>query len=405
MELPKAVQTIIHLLERNGYEAYAVGGCVRDLFLHRVPKDWDVTTSAPPEAVKGIFHRTVDTGIKHGTVTVLMGGEGYEVTTYRIDGVYSDFRHPEDVHFTTALEEDLKRRDFTINAMAYDGEGRVVDLFGGRKDLQDSVIRAVGVAEERFTEDALRILRAFRFSAELGFTIEEKTLAAAGKLAGNLRFISRERVREELTKLLVSPHPDRIRDLYRIGAINDIYPAYPEEDGPLLAALNALPPDPVLRYAALFYCGADRAEERAALGEQVITELRFDNATKNRVVKLLALSDTAPSAEPYAVRCILSRAGEELFPLLVQLLQAVSKKEDPVFDEMLREGEAVIQRGECISVSQLKINGTELLSLGTAPGKAVGETLKKLLEEVLKAPEKNEKETLAALVSAWNKTK
>ena len=174
-QIPSKVETIINILETAGCEAYAGGGCVRDTLLGRTPNDWDITTSARPEQVKELFHRTVDTGLAHGTVTVLMDKEGFEVTTYRVDGEYEDGRHPKEVTFTASLEEDLKRRDFTINAMAYNHRKGLVDLFDGQKDLEGKVIRCVGDPLERFTEDALRIMRAVRFSAQLGFSIEEES--------------------------------------------------------------------------------------------------------------------------------------------------------------------------------------------------------------------------------------
>ena len=194
IRLPGTVKTILNTLHHAGYEAYAVGGCVRDSLLHRVPDDWDITTSARPEQVKALFSHTVDTGIEHGTVTVLIGSKTHEVTTYRIDGKYEDCRHPENVTFTASLKEDLKRRDFTINAMAYNEEEGLIDLYGGLKDLEAGVIRCVGPAEERFSEDALRILRAVRFSAQLDFSIDRDTLAGVILLAPNLEKISAERI-------------------------------------------------------------------------------------------------------------------------------------------------------------------------------------------------------------------
>ena len=196
--LPDDVKKIIETLEQNGYEGYAVGGCVRDSILGRMPNDWDITTSASPQQVKNLFLRTVDTGIQHGTVTVLMGKEGYEVTTYRVDGEYEDGRHPKEVTFTASLEEDLRRRDFTINAMAYNDREGLVDIFGGRADIENKVIRCVGESAERFGEDALRIMRAVRFSAQLGFTVDQDTAAAAKELAGTLAKISAERIQAEL---------------------------------------------------------------------------------------------------------------------------------------------------------------------------------------------------------------
>ena len=225
IQIPRQVEQIIEKLNENGYEAYAVGGCVRDTLLGRVPEDWDITTSARPDQVKKLFRRTIDTGIQHGTVTIMMDRNGYEVTTYRIDGEYEDGRHPKQVEFTKNLLEDLRRRDFTINAMAYSHETGIVDAFGGMEDLELGVIRCVGEAMERFTEDALRILRAIRFSAQLGFAIEEQTWDAISVIAPNLAKVSRERVQMELTKLLCSKHPERIREVYETGISQYVSPA------------------------------------------------------------------------------------------------------------------------------------------------------------------------------------
>ena len=217
IQIPEKVNKIIRTLAAAGHEAYAVGGCVRDAVLGREPADWDITTSASPMEVKALFCRTIDTGIRHGTVTVMLGQEGFEVTTYRVDGTYEDCRHPKEVQFTKSLLEDLKRRDFTINAMAYNDAEGLVDAFDGTGDLEKGIIRCVGKAEERFTEDALRMMRAVRFSAQLGFSLEEQTRAAIGKLCGNLRRVSAERIQTELVKLLTSPHPERLREAWETG--------------------------------------------------------------------------------------------------------------------------------------------------------------------------------------------
>lgn len=217
MKLPEQVSYIIHRLEEHGYEAYAVGGCVRDVMLGREPEDWDITTSAKPLQVKEIFPRTIDTGIQHGTVTVMVDHVGYEVTTYRIDGEYQDGRHPKEVAFTSNLHMDLERRDFTINAMAYNDQEGLVDVFDGMGDLQRKMIRCVGDAGQRFDEDALRMLRAVRFSGQLGFSIQEDTRTAILERAHHLEKISAERIRVELTKLLVSPGAGQIREAYRTG--------------------------------------------------------------------------------------------------------------------------------------------------------------------------------------------
>lgn len=217
MNIPEPARMIIDRLNEHGYEAYVVGGCVRDMILKREPGDWDITTSARPEQVKALFTRTLDTGIQHGTVTIMVGKEGYEVTTFRVDGDYTDGRHPDTVTFTPSLEEDLKRRDFTINAMAYNHNTGLVDIFGGREDIARKVIRCVGNPTERFTEDALRILRAIRFSAQLGFEIEDATRQAITEIAPNLIHVSKERIQVELTKLLLSDRPQTMKLVYETG--------------------------------------------------------------------------------------------------------------------------------------------------------------------------------------------
>lgn len=224
ISLPEKVEYILEEFHRNGFEAFAVGGCVRDSLLGRIPEDWDITTSATPAEIKGLFRRTVDTGISHGTVTVLLEKDGFEVTTYRIDGEYEDSRHPKTVEFTRNLKEDLARRDFTINAMAYNSTTGLVDLFDGMEDLKQRRIRCVGAATERFEEDALRILRAFRFAAQLNFEIEEETLKAAETLVWKLKDISAERIREELNKLLLSKHPYRLLYAQQAGLTAVVLP-------------------------------------------------------------------------------------------------------------------------------------------------------------------------------------
>ena len=226
IHLPEDVKAILHTLQEAGYEAYAVGGCIRDSLLGRRPDDWDITTSAKPQETKALFGKTIDTGIQHGTVTVMRHGRGYEVTTYRVDGEYEDGRHPKEVTFTASLKEDLRRRDFTVNAMAYNEEDGLVDLFGGRQDLEQKIIRCVGEANERFEEDALRIMRAVRFSAQLGFSIEERTKEAIRGHAERLRQVSAERIQVELTKLVISPNPDFLRIAWETGITAVVLPEF-----------------------------------------------------------------------------------------------------------------------------------------------------------------------------------
>ena len=224
IELPEKVKQIINTIQAAGFEAYAVGGCVRDSLLGRVPDDWDITTSAKPQQIKELFPRTIDTGIQHGTVTVMLQKEGFEVTTYRIDGKYEGSRHPKEVTFTANLTEDLKRRDFTINAMAYNETEGLIDIFDGKGDIERKLIRCVGEAKERFKEDALRMMRAVRFSAQLGYDIEKNTKDAIKELAPTLKNISAERIQTELIKLVISPNPDYLRIAYETGVTAVILP-------------------------------------------------------------------------------------------------------------------------------------------------------------------------------------
>ena len=226
MQIPEKVKDIIEKLEQNGYEGYAVGGCVRDSVLGRVPEDWDITTSAKPEEIKRLFRKTIDTGIAHGTVTVMMDGEGFEVTTYRVDGDYVDHRHPKTVTFTPNLEEDLKRRDFTMNAMAYNPREGIVDLFGGMDDIQKGCIRCVGNPSERFSEDALRMLRGVRFAGQLGFTLEKETKEGIRLLADTIARVSAERIQVELTKLLLSKEPEKLLLAEETGLCHVILPEF-----------------------------------------------------------------------------------------------------------------------------------------------------------------------------------
>ena len=267
LELPEKVRQIIEQIQKHGFEAYAVGGCVRDSLLGRTPDDWDITTSAKPQEVKAIFPRTIDTGIEHGTVTVMMGKEGFEVTTYRIDGAYLDGRHPESVEFSSNLVEDLKRRDFTINAMAYNPDRGIVDAFDGIGDLERKIIRCVGVPQERFDEDALRIMRAVRFSAQLGFEIDGPTKEAITEKVQQLENISAERIQMELVKILVSDHPEYMRLACDLGITAVVLPEYDRirgvsqqtpnhiydvEEHTLRAMMNIVP-DKVLRLTMLMH--------------------------------------------------------------------------------------------------------------------------------------------------------
>ena len=436
IQLPEKVNTIIQTLQEHGYEAYAVGGCVRDSLLGREPGDWDITTSASPEETKKLFARTVDTGIEHGTVTVLLGKEGFEVTTYRIDGKYEDSRHPTEVIFTRNLREDLLRRDFTINAMAYNDTEGIVDIFGGMDDLKRKIIRCVGNARERFGEDALRIMRGVRFAAQLGFSLEKGTKEAMTELAPTLEKISAERIQTELVKLLVSDSPELIREAYHLGITAVILPEFDEMmrtgqetkyhrydvgEHTVQAVCN-VPPDKVLRLTMLLhdvakpemktvdadgtahFKGHDiRGEQKA---KEILRRLKFDNDTIHKVTKLVRWHDYRMPAEKKNVRKAMSKISAELFPmyLLVKradiLAHSMYRREEELenLSGLQKCYEEIVADHECVSLKQLAVTGTDLIGIGMKPGKQIGEVLNKLLRIVLEYPEFNNKEHLLRFV-------
>ena len=436
IQLPEKVNTIIQTLQEHGYEAYAVGGCVRDSLLGREPGDWDITTSASPDETKKLFARTVDTGIEHGTVTVLLGKEGFEVTTYRIDGKYEDSRHPTEVIFTRNLREDLLRRDFTIYAMAYNDTEGIVDIFGGMDDLKRKIIRCVGNARERFGEDALRIMRGVRFAAQLGFSLEKETKEAMTELAPTLEKISAERIQTELVKLLVSDSPELIREAYHLGVTAVILPEFDEMmrtgqetkyhrydvgEHTVQAVCN-VPPDKVLRLTMLLhdvakpemktvdadgtahFKGHDiRGEQKA---KEILRRLKFDNDTIHKVTKLVRWHDYRMPAEKKNVRKAMSKISAELFPmyLLVKradiLAHSMYRREEELenLSGLQKCYEEIVADHECVSLKQLAVTGTDLIGIGMKPGKQIGEVLNELLRIVLEYPEFNNKEHLLRFV-------
>ena len=436
IQLPEKVNTIIQTLQEHGYEAYAVGGCVRDSLLGREPGDWDITTSASPDETKKLFARTVDTGIEHGTLTVLLGKEGFEVTTYRIDGKYEDSRHPTEVIFTRNLREDLLRRDFTINAMAYNDTEGIVDIFGGMDDLKRKIIRCVGNARERFGEDALRIMRGVRFAAQLGFSLEKETKEAMTELAPTLEKISAERIQTELVKLLVSDSPELIREAYHLGITAVILPEFDEMmrtgqetkyhrydvgEHTVQAVCN-VPPDKVLRLTMLLhdvakpemktvdadgtahFKGHDiRGEQKA---KEILRRLKFDNDTIHKVTKLVRWHDYRMPAEKKNVRKAMSKISAELFPmyLLVKradiLAHSMYRREEELenLSGLQKCYEEIVADHECVSLKQLAVTGTDLIGIGMKPGKQIGEVLNELLRIVLEYPEFNNKEHLLRFV-------
>lgn len=414
IEIPKQVEWILTQLNHHGYEAFAVGGCVRDTLLLKVPEDWDITTSAKPEQVKEIFLRTIDTGIKHGTVTVLKNHVGYEITTYRIDGEYEDGRHPKEVAFTTDLQEDLKRRDFTINAMAYSHETGVVDLYGGMTDLEKKIIRCVGDATERFTEDALRILRAIRFSAQLGFSIEKGTYDVLADIAPNLAHVSKERIQVELTKTLLSEHPERILLADETGMSPYISKTFPKvmvnirnaaergkgqcghsaalDAATWLRAAAGLRQDKAVRFAAFLYTVGETD------AKAVLKELRMDNDTVNKVKTLVHWLPIPLSDEPPLIRKVMSSMSEELFDALLELKNVMLPDTEQSVERAKELSRSIREAGDCLRLKDLAVNGSDLMKAGMKPGQELGEKLLELFELVLKYPEYNTKDYLLTLV-------
>lgn len=421
IRIPAPAEEIIEKLNEHGYEAYVVGGCVRDMLLGREPGDWDITTSALPEQVKQVFRRTVDTGIQHGTVTVMIGNEGYEVTTYRIDGEYLDGRHPNSVEYTSSLTEDLKRRDFTINAMAYNRKVGFVDEFGGVEDLKKGVVRCVGDPMDRFTEDALRILRAIRFSAQLGFSIEGHTFDAIRVIAPNIKHVSKERIQTELTKLLLSAHPEHISLVYETGISPYVSKAFHEvfHEARCRQIPVSITPVKSMRWAALLRkCPEDQAV-------RILKDLKLDNDTIYRVRTLVAWQGRRIEPDPYPVRLAMSRMEPELFDDLLDFKTCLAKaamgrqegmdrtegmekwpekgmgegmEERPETPDELERIRNLVheirQSGDCISLKNLAVSGHHIMAAGVKPGKEVGETLARLLDLVLEEPGRNTREYL-----------
>ncbi len=443
IEMPDNANRIITTLEAAGYEAYIVGGCVRDAVLGRIPGDWDITTSARPEQVKELFKRTIDTGIKHGTVTVMFDKEGYEVTTYRIDGEYTDHRRPDEVQFTSSLDEDLKRRDFTINAMAYSHKDGIIDIFGGIEDLNNKVIRAVGNPGDRFDEDALRILRAIRFAGQLGFDIERDTKTAMIVRAEHLTKISAERIRVELVKLLTSAHPEKLIDAYVMGITNYILPEFDRmmerpQNNPYhlynvgvhsIEAVKNIEPDEALRIAALLhdvgkpdsyvvgedgidhFYGHDKKGQEIA--KDILKRLRFDNETIKLVTKLISWHDYALSSLPSkkTFRKALNKMGADFFPTLIKIKKADMAAQSDyrleerrnVLDGLCRMYEEIMTEKDCLTIKDLAVNGSDLIAVGVKPGERMGQILQYLLDKVLDEPRLNDKNILLNMVNEYLK--
>lgn len=399
INMPAQAAKVIKTLEEHGFEAYIVGGCVRDSILGRTPGDWDITTSASPQEVKEIFEHTVDTGIEHGTVTVLMNHEPYEVTTYRVDGKYEDHRRPNEVHFTKSLKEDLLRRDFTINAMAYNEQEGIVDLFGGMDDIRSGIIRCVGNPADRFAEDALRMLRAVRFSAQLGYDIDKDTAAAIEELAGTIAAVSKERIHTEIGKTIMSSHPEYIEKACRLGITPVVFGEFDRIDDKELSykLIKKMPMQIAFRYAALLFAAGEQGTRR------MLRELKLDNATVDLAVILVKYHGIQLTENEYIIRCTASKTGaDRLHDILKFEKLFYETAGDTVSAHMAAEEDRILglieARKECLSIHELAINGSDLISMGMQPGRQLGIMLDQCLEYVLAAPEDNTYDTLKELV-------
>ncbi len=395
MNIPKQVIYIIEHLQKNGFEGFIVGGCVRDYLLGFEPKDFDITTDAMPQDIKNIFNHTIDTGIEHGTVTVVLDRQNFEVTTYRIDGEYKDNRRPENVIFSKKIDEDLSRRDFTMNAIAYNINKGFIDPFNGREDIKNKLIKGVGNADIRFKEDALRMMRGVRFSAQLGFNIEEKTFLAIKENNKLIENISVERIRDEFLKLIKSDYIEKLSLLqetnlykYFIPEIEPIFKNYKKN----ILILKKLSKD--LRLAFLL---SHLTEKEVEL---ILKRLRLDNKTIKEIKTIITYFNYDFKEDRIETRKFLCEIGEvELFKKILEIKFCISliennlvqcKKYDNIYDEI----EETIRKNQCFSLKTLAITGNDLKEIGIINGKEIGELLKKALNLVLEQPNKNNKEIL-----------
>ncbi len=442
IRVPRDAEAILRRLNAAGYSAYVVGGCVRDSLLGLTPKDWDICTSARPEEIKEALAgwHLVDTGLKHGTVTAVLNHVPYEVTAYRLDGVYTDHRHPDSVTYVTDLLSDLKRRDFTVNAMAFHPEEGIIDAFGGRADLEKRLIRCVGDPGARFGEDALRILRALRFAAVYGFDIEARTAAAARRMVGDLDRVAGERIRAEMAKLLCGSAAEGI-----LRAYPDVMTAVFPELAPMVGfdqhspwhrydvwehtvrAVGNVAPEETLRWAMLFHDsgkpGAYRADETgrghfyghqkgsALIAEAAFARLHMDTATRDRALLLIEHHDTDLAPEPKRIRRQMNRWGADVLRQLIEVRRADRLAAGVVPPEeveaqaaaMSAALDAVLASDPCVTLKQLAVTGADLLSIGMAPGKALGETLQALLEAVMSEEVPNEQDALLDLARSMKR--
>ncbi|HDK7138854.1 TPA: HD domain-containing protein [Clostridium botulinum] len=442
IEIPKGVKYIINTLQENDYEAYIVGGAVRDSLLERKVNDWDITTSANPQEVVNIFenlgYKIIPTGLKHGTVTILISSIGYEVTTFRVDGEYEDNRHPKEVKFTSNLREDLKRRDLTINAMAYNDKIGLVDYFHGLEDLNNKIIKCVGNSKDRFNEDSLRMLRCIRFASQLNFHMEESIKLNIRELSRNIANVSMERIRDELCKILVSSQPVYgIKNIVELNLIDYIIPElkvcvgfkqhniHHDKDvyEHILSVVENVPNKLELRLAALLHdigkpkCFSigDNGQGHfyghqkisADMTKDILKRLKFDNKTIDKVDKLVYnhMARYNKLRTPN-IKKFINKVGidnlDDLFELQIADIKG-SAKEYHSFDNVLNlkiKCEKILSEKQPLTIKDLDINGHDLMKLGINQGKEIGIILNKLLDIILENPNLNNKEDLIKIVES-----
>lgn len=440
IELPSEVAYIINTLEECGYEAYAVGGCVRDSLLGTPPKDWDICTAAVPEQTMKCFsgQRIVETGLKHGTITLVLDQKPFEITTYRTESGYSDNRRPDEVEFVKDLKEDLARRDFTINAMAFSPSKGVADYFGGKSDIRQGVLKCVGDASKRFEEDALRIMRALRFAAVLGFSIEAGTAEAMLENRGRLKNISAERIAAELSKLVAGKGAGTVM-MEHMPVIAEIIPELSpaigfEQNSPfhcydvlthIMKSVDNIRPDVHLRLAMLFHDIGKPARytERDGIGhfyghpqlsadiaKDVLTRLKYDNNTINVVTQLILYHDADVLLKRKHVKRWLNRIGEERLRQLIEVKRADAaaqseryyKGKTAIMDAALQTMDEIIRQRECFALKDLAVNGRDLIEAGVPEGALIGATLSRLMDMVIDEAAPNEKSVLLEIARGLN---
>ena len=384
--LPRHIEKIIEILNNAGFEAYAVGGCVRDLCMGKIPHDFDITTNALPKDIKKLFIRTIDTGIRFGTVTVLQKDGACEVTTYRAESEYNDMRRPDKVSFNCDLTEDLKRRDFTVNALCYNPKTGVLDYFDGLSDIKNGVIRAIGNPYERFGEDALRILRAYRFSAKLGFKIEKETEKAIFECSHSVKNISAQRVQKEIQYILESKRPQMLSDCIKSGALAEYLPRGDFD----LSPLSTLPIEDYTRYGGLFAIISRDIEK----SKMAMDKLKIDNKTKNAVIKILSVLNSNISKEKPVLKRLMRDFGADAVLSAIKIKKALSGKSQKGIEDSANE---IIEGKECYRLRDLKLNGNAIINLNLADGAEVGKLLSALLDIVIDNPQFNNKEKLIEL--------